>query len=324
MSRKAKAVIYIYIFVMVCLAVIIYVVPSVTGMLTSTLVITYGNLTETDTATCYFVRNEKVYLAEASGTVNYYFEDKTKVRKNSTILTVTRRNVQPEGESEFSQIITKLSGSAITKSDYKSEFNGMVSYSIDGYEGYFTPETILDLDYDEVKNLQIDEPVNLTRETAYRGEPLYKICDNDKWYITCFVSAGNSVKYQKGRTVRLQLPLGELKATVTEIAEKGDMWQIVLETNRSYEDFPTLRVCEVEIITSDYSGIIVPNSSIATVGGQVGVYVKERTGDFTFTPIKIIASDGEYSAVSSSYFYDDEGQRVNSVEIYDEILKNPE
>ena len=77
MSRKAKAVIYIYIFVMVCLAVIIYVVPSVTGMLTSTLVITYGNLTETDTATCYFVRNENVYLAEASGTVNYYFEDKT-------------------------------------------------------------------------------------------------------------------------------------------------------------------------------------------------------------------------------------------------------
>ena len=77
MSRKAKAVIYIYIFVMVCLAVVIYVVPSVTGMLTSTLVITYGNLTETDTATCYFVRNEKVYLAEAAGTVNYYFEDKT-------------------------------------------------------------------------------------------------------------------------------------------------------------------------------------------------------------------------------------------------------
>ena len=80
----------------------------------------------------------------------------------------------------------------------------------------------------------------------------------------------------------------------------------------------------MEIITSDYSGIIVPNSSIATVDGQVGVYVKERTGDFTFTPIKIIASDGEDSAVSSSYFYDDEGQRVNSVEIYDEILKNPE
>ena len=53
-----------------------------------------------------------------------------------------------------------------------------------------------------------------------------------------------------------------------------------------------------------------PNSSIATVDGQVGVYVKERTGDFTFTPIKIIASDGEDSAVSSSYFYDDEGQRV--------------
>ncbi len=324
MSRKTKAVIYIYIFVMVCLAVIIYVVPSVTGMLTPTEILPYGNLTETDTATCYFVRDEKVYLAEASGIINYYFEDKTKVRRNSTILTVTRRNVQREGESEFAQIITKLGSDAVTKSDYKSEFNGVISYSIDGYEGYFTPGNILDLDYDKVKELPIDEPVNLTRETVYRDEPIYKICDNDKWYITCWVSAGNSVKYQKGRTVRLQLPLGQLRATVTEIAAKGDMWQIVFETDRSYEDFATLRVAEVEIITSDYSGIIVPNRSIAAVDGQVGVYVKQRTGDYTFTPIKIIASDGENSAVASSYFYDDEGQRVNSVNIYDEILKNPE
>jgi len=45
MSRKTKAVIYIYIFVMVCLAVIIYVVPSVTGMLTPTEILPYGNLT---------------------------------------------------------------------------------------------------------------------------------------------------------------------------------------------------------------------------------------------------------------------------------------
>lgn len=324
MSRKLKAVIYIYILVMICLAVIIYAVPSVTGMLTPTVVLPYGNLTETDEATCYFVRSEKVYLAEASGTINYYFEDRTKVRRNSTILTVTRRSIQPEGESEFAKIITRLGSEAVTKSDYKSDFNGIISYSIDGYEGYFTPETILDLNYDDVKNLDIEKPVNLTRKTAYRDEPLYKICDNDKWYITCWVSAGNSVKYQKGREVRFQLPLGELRATVTEIAEEGEMWQIVFETDRSYGDFTTLRSEKAEIITSDYSGIIVPNRSIATVDGQVGVYVKQRTGDYTFTPIKIIASDGENSAVSSSYFYDEEGQRVNSVNIYDEILKNPE
>ena len=37
----------------------------------------------TTDVTQFKVCNEKVYLAEASGTVNYYFEDKTKVRKNS-------------------------------------------------------------------------------------------------------------------------------------------------------------------------------------------------------------------------------------------------
>ncbi len=324
MSKKTKAVIFIYGFVFVCLAVIIYVVPSVTGMLTPTELLTYGSLTETDKATCYFIRDEEVYLADATGTVNYYFEDQTKVRKNMTILSLTRRSTSPPEESEFTQIITRLGTEAITNSDYKSEFNGIISYSIDGYEGYFTPERIRQLDYEEVTELPIDKPVSLVRETVFRDEPLYKICRNDKWYITCWVSDGSSVKYQKGNRVTFQLPLGELSATITDIIECGDVWQIIFESDRTYEDFVNIRVAEVNIVTSDDSGIIVPNKSIATVDGQVGVYVKQTTGDYRFTPIKIIASDGENSAVSSSYFYDEEGNRVSSVEIYDEILKNPE
>ena len=83
-------------------------------------------------------------------------------------------------------------------------------------------------------------------------------------------------------------------------------------------------MAQVDIVTSDYSGIIIQNKSIATVDGEIGVYVKQKTGDYEFVPINIIASDGEYSVVSESYYYDEEGQKVNTVITYDEILKSPD
>lgn len=324
MNRKTKAVIFIYLLVFTLLAAVIYVIPSITGKLTPTTLLTYGNLTETDREICYFIRDEKVYLAGMTGAVNYYFEDNTKVRRNTTILSVSGQHAEKPEESEFTRVITRLGASAVTDTSYRSAFNGVISYYVDGFEGYFTPDTIGTLHYEEVRDLPIDKPVNLTRNLAFRGEPLYKLCRNDKWYITCWVTDGNSVKYQKGNKVTFRLPAGELPATVTEIAEKNGYWQVIFETDRYYEDFTTIRTAEVDIVTSDYSGIIVPNKSIASVDGQVGVYVKQTTGEYRFTPVKIKASDGESSAVASSYYYDEEGKRVDSVEIYDEILKNPE
>lgn len=324
MNRKTKAVIFIYLLVFALLAAVIYIIPSITGKLTPTTLLTYGNLTETDRETCYFIRDERVYLAGMTGDVNYYFEDNTKVRRNTTILAVSGQHAEKPEKSEFARVITQLGSSAVTDTSYRSEFNGVVSYYVDGFEGYFTPDSIGTLDFEEVRDLPIDQPVNLTRKLAFRGEPLYKLCRNDKWYITCWVTDGNSVKYQKGNKVTFRLPAGELPATVTEIAEKNGCWQVIFESDRYYEDFATIRVAEVDIVTSDYSGIIVPNRSIASVDGQVGVYVKQTTGEYRFTPVKIKASDGEESAVASSYYYDEEGKRVDSVEIYDEILKNPE
>ncbi len=43
-----------------------------------------------------------------------------------------------------------------------------------------------------------------------------------------------------------------------------------------------------------------------------------------FKPIKVLITDGEVSLVENSFFYDGQGQRVDTVKIYDEILKKPE
>jgi hypothetical protein len=52
--------------------------------------------------------------------------------------------------------------------------------------------------------------------------------------------------------------------------------------------------------------------------------VKDKSGEYVFKPVKIITSDGEWSLVEVSYFYTDDGAtKVETVNIYDEILKKP-
>lgn len=52
--------------------------------------------------------------------------------------------------------------------------------------------------------------------------------------------------------------------------------------------------------------------------------MKNKTNDYIFVPIKVYASDGEYALVADTMYQDEEGEQVMTVEIYDQVLKNPQ
>lgn len=322
MSKITKLLIILYALIMAALLTVVYVIPKLTGALTSTIVLEYGSLQVTDEVSCYAVRNESVFLAGNSGNLNYYIPQDTQVRSGVKVMSITASNSSLDEESPYADIVDRLAGNAITTSDFSAPSNGCVSYYADGYEKIFTPELMQGLSYDEVKNFDINVR-NLTRESAKRGEPVYKICDNNKWYLTTWVEVAESSKYEVGNSVTIKFEKAEIPAKVFAIEDEGPMWQIIFETNRYYEDFSFIRKADVTIVASDYNGIIIPNESIVAVDGQVGVYVKNKAGDFILKPIRIVASDGVNSIVKVSSFIDEEGKTVSTVEIYDEILKHP-
>ena len=136
-----------------------------------------------------------------------------------------------------------------------------------------------------------------------------------------------SLKYSEGNRVTVELPLGKIKCSVYKITDVRDGYQIILRCNRYYEDFCKFRVFEnTTIITSDYEGLLVRNGSITTKDGKTGVYVKNLNGEYSFTQVSVISSNGEYSLLRSGSFYEqtDEGAvRVETVDAYDEILNSP-
>jgi putative membrane fusion protein len=301
--KAKKILLYLFIIAVLVLAVIIYVYPMVTGALTQTSIVEYGNLQVTADATCYFIRSETVVTATSSGNIQYYFEEGQLVRKGTKVV-----DIVPSGGS------------------YVAAGNSVISYYIDGFEGMFSPENITSLKRDKVESLEI-QVNNTRRDYAVSGEPVYKEMDNGAWYVALWAEPEDVIKYKKGGAVYLNLPLGQVKGTTYDIIDAGDSWLVLLQFNRYYEDLPKLRKLDAEIITSDYEGLIIANKSITTMDGKPGVYVKDISGEFIFTPVSVIASDGEYSLVESSFYYEKSGEetvKVKTVNPYDEILNHPE
>ncbi len=297
---------FFYFAALVLLYLVIYAYPKVTGALTPTMIVSYDELKVWDQVTCWFVRSETVVSAEKGGAVNYYIPEGTMTRKGTKVL-----DVNP------------ASGGAIKA--YPCAENGVVSYYIDGYEGYFTPEIMSKLTEEDVKQRD-KNPENTMRQSALAGEPLYKLVDNSVWYAVYWVDQSGIAKYKKDSSVTLELPMGSVQGTISDIVNNGDKWLIILKFNKYYEDMPKVRSVEATVITEDYKGLLIPNESMITVDGVLGVYVKTISGEYKFLPVNVITTDGENSLVSDTYFYrkleDGKTKKEDTIGIYDEILKN--
>ena len=114
-----------------------------------------------------------------------------------------------------------------------------------------------------------------------------------------------------------------MDATVYSVKKDGSEYRVVFYLDVYYEAFCESRAEDMSIVTSDNEGLIVYNKCIVEKDGNKGVYVKNKNGAYIFTRVKIISSDDKKSVLEASTFYDDEGNQVYTVDVYDEVLKHP-
>ena len=145
--------------------------------------------------------------------------------------------------------------------------------------------------------------------------------------MICWIDGEDISRYQVGADVTVRFDderADDVVFTVEKISEEGEKWKLLLSSNRYYKDFAKFRDLDVKLIITDIDGIIIDNKYLTTKDGKTGVYVVQTTGDPKFVQIKALGTDGEKTVVSENTFYDEEGQMVETVKVYDEILKNPE
>lgn len=323
MNFKRHIIKIVFGMVIVGLGIVIYAVPGILDAFTKTFVASYDTFQVTDEADFYIVRDESVYLAGNEGELNYYFEQGEMVRKDTQILKVHPSQVPEAYKPDvYKDLRADLGQGAKVQGSYLAEASGIISYYIDGYEYFFRPENLEGITYENIpKNLR--EPVNLSREYTLTEEPLYKVTRYHKWYLLSFVKPDSIGKYEIGKTVTLYLPKGDIRGEIAEITPSGERYKIVISTNMYYPDFSVTRKVGAVVLSSDYKGILVPNDSITMNEGKTGVYIINKRKQKVFTEIKVLASDGTTSCIAVESFINQDGKKVDTVDIYDTIVRRP-
>lgn len=324
MKKIRKRPIILFFIAVIALYVIIYIVPKVTGALVSSYTATYGELKICDETDGWLVRNEQVYTAGSGGSINRYIKADTLIRKGTSVMEISGGSGEDdEVDSAYTELLSRLGSSAVETENYTAEEGGIVCYYADGYEGKLTPETMEKGGLSYYSKVTQDAVTDLKRDTAVKGEPLFKIVDRTRWYLVCFVEERSAERYEEGQEIQVAFEDDQVRMDVKSVEKMDGKARIILETDYYYSGFARTRTAKVSLITYENRGLIVENGSITEEKGQKGVYVKVRSGNFVFVPIEIYKSNEEYSLVADGTYYDDKGELISTVEIYDEVLKDP-
>lgn len=338
----------------------VYLIPKVTGALTSTAIATYDTMSEQNGAACLIIREEQVVYANAGGTVSYYSKEGEKTRLGTKVL-----DVYPSGR---------------TAEPSNCPLTGFVSYYIDGCEDVYSadPESLDQLTPEDVTG-KVIAAADVTEKNCSKGDALYKLVSNDTWYMVLVSDAKFQENYAPGQSITVcfrkdavkqaaaeaqlqqdasekeeksaaitngktdaaeetsasrdtfellpsDLELVRIPAAVVSAELKDGKLMVIASTRRWYEDFAKLRTTDVNVVTRSCEGLVIPASALTEEEGIRGVYQKLNTGGYAFLPVKILGEDGTSCIVAPTSFEmevsDGTKETVNTIKIYDEILRN--
>lgn len=345
MGKLRNVIIVLFIILLLVLAVLIYVIPGLTGMLVETYTAEYGDISIHDDTTGYFVRTEDVYSADSGGNVGRLATEGDLLRPFTTVVEISggsESDSEGDGNDRMSQIAKDLGSSMKSETGYKIEPGGIVSFYVDGYENKLTPDRLNAIrkeELDEIEQSMVAEVGSLAR----KGNPVFKIVGNNGWYIIAYVPSDSQDNYEVGDSVNVTFfekdedsseeypdlstkdPLyNKVDMRVLEVSPEGDYTKLVLESSRYFGGIGQYRVAYCRIVSEEISGLLIKPESLIEKDGKTGVYVKQKTGRYDFIPVQVYATTDKVVVIADTYFYDEAGEYTRSVDPFDDVLRHPE
>ena len=324
-SKKTRRILILYLAVLVLLYIVIFQMPKMSDKFETTQVLENGTLEVSCEAEGYIVKDEAICVCSKTGTITYRVEDGTVVKKETKIESIEETDSDSESQikSKYQKLLDKLQGYPLLQTSSLAPISGVFSMSMDGNEKYFCIDNLDKIKKEEAEDLSMKQ-VNLQREKVNKGEPVYKISNDDAWYIITWVDKEDAGKYEEGQKVKITIGDSTLDAKVRTIKRDGDFFKMVFYLNVYYEDFCSARKVDMTIVQSNTMGVIVDNECIVEKNGQQGVYVRTKDGDTYFRPIKVKITDGKQSVIYESIYVNDKYEQVETVRVYQEVLRHPQ
>ena len=338
----------------VCL-VALYAVPSVRGMLERTYIAEYGTIDVSDEVSVFIVRDETVYTAAQASEINRLAEEYELVRAKSRVteLTPVESEIEKDAEADarargealqngttkgragkdikaeddtgrYEGIMNELGDSAKSTKGGKTKKAGYVSYHIDGAEAALSTDALDDLSHDDLRELTGKRVLEMPDKKCGRGYPIFKIIRNGKWYLIFFLDNEEAVKYEPGAHASMDIDGNAVDVTISQVTAGDKESRVVLSCKSFFDGFLGTRTLDAKITVASADGLVLEDSSIVEAAdGRRGVFVMNKLGEHVFKPVSVKADDGGKCVVYSDLYVDSEGQFVETIENYDEVIANP-
>ena len=351
MKKKWIAAVIIYAALVAACLIVVYAVPSVKGMLETTYVTEYGKIDITDEVSAYIVRDETVYVAAQDSEVKRLAETDKLINAKTRIVELTpiidekaeaakeagpdadqdaaeaaaeANAIAPENISrKYQGIIEDLAGDVHPSEKGVSQQAGYISYKIDGAESSLSTGNIDTLSLGDYKSLTDMKAVETPDRKCGKGEPIFKVIHNSKWYLVFYIDNKAGEKYYEGRTVTADINGSQVPVRVVSAQAGKDQTKVILSCKSFFEGFSEMRTMKTTVTVASAEGLVLQDSSIVKKGEQIGVFVKNKLGEHRFKPVSVKADDGERCVVYSDIYVDADGNYVETLKTYDEIVAEP-
>ena len=323
-SRDIRKYLILYLALLVMLYLVIEMVPKLTDVFETTQILEPGSLQLTNEADGYLIKTEVISTSPKDGVVDYLVKEGQAVRKNQAVATIKGTPAEENTSMKYEDLMERLKGYEGVYEGGNAPISGVFALTMDGSEGVLNPEHMDSLTYKQVKDLPLHQK-SLRNGTAKVGDPIFKITNDNKWYVVSWLKKDKAENYSEGQEVQLELPAGTAAARIWSIKKEDKRYKVIFFSDVYYKDLATERKVEMTIRSSNRSGLLIENECIIEKKGQKGVYVRDKNGEYHFVRVNVIESDGSESVISESSFIDPEtSEAVSTASVYDEVLKQPE
>lgn len=202
------------------------------------------------------------------------------------------------------------------KAYVKNDKSGIISYSTDGFESVFTPETLGEITKENFKMTYDTEYIRRSEDVG-EGDVLFKIVSSNTWYIAAFVDEDECATWTVGDEKELFTTVNDeeksIKVNVMSMTSVDKEVLVVFKTDKDILDFLGERLLSFKINEDKYEGFKIPNEAIVEKSflkipvesviesvGETGV-IKRDNGTDTFVNVNVTKYDDEYAYVLQSY-----------------------
>ena len=226
--------------------------------------------------------------------------------------------------SKYSGIMEELGDTYSVTEDGTTRTAGYVSYYVDGAEARLSTKAIESLNRSDLKDLTGRKAVKVPSRSCGQDYPVFKIVRNRKWYLVYYLKKEDAAKYTQGETVYIEVNDENVPVTVREVRDEGKNTRITLTCKTFFDGFLEIRNLDTKVTVESAEGLVLEDGSIVEApDGKRGVFVVNKLGQHVFTPVRTKADDGTKCVVYSDIYVDDEGNYVETIGTYDEVIAVP-